>query len=611
MIIIEAVQAESVESRNQLATMKLGSLIITAFLLGVLGSLDSLRQTRACSAPYLLEKDGNKRKIIKVTSGENVKLSCPIRTSGQSTKIQYFWHKNYKRFAFFQREVEGNRKIPLEIKGVKREDKGWYTCVAVNNCGHKSYKMLLLVKAAPQFRVSQDGTGQKAIAVIIGNSVTLDCSADGYPRPTTTSYKDGILFKERKSGKKIRWRIRLTLGPSDTGSYSCNVSNRYGWIYRTFKVDAYEKIRRVPQISIIWEQRGTIYAGTDLQLYCTVLSLKDIETKFRWYFSNSFFQDEDNQGTLINRTLFKSHLETSPNSDSSRLKWKLVLNLKNLSVADTGSYSCQAENFAGTDQRETYLNVTTRLITPSKAPSSCDLSGTVCGFTQDSTHDKIEESYSTRDPRGTLSTEKEYLFDPTGNGKKTYDALVPGIVSASVLITVAVLIVIYWRRHSRIKRSLKLSILLSKHKFEYDAFVIFSSQDSEWVIKTLIPTLEEKHHFKCCVHYRDFVVGVPFRENMVNSVYKSRKTIAVMSKNFFNSNYCGSEMEYALHRLMERKDDSVVVIIIDDVDRGKLPKELRKRSYIDYQKNVEKDHWERKLVNCLKIPNNQPEEQIL
>ena len=64
-------------------------------------------------------------------------------------------------------------------------------------------------------------------------------------------------------------------------------------------------------------------------------------------------------------------------------------------------------------------------------------------------------------------------------------------------------------------------------------------------------------------------------------------------------------MDYALHRLMERKDDSVVVIKLDDVDRGKLPKELRERSYIDYPKTVEKDHWERKLDNCLKIPNNQ------
>ena len=153
--------------------------------------------------------------------------------------------------------------------------------------------------------------------------------------------------------------------------------------------------------------------------------------------------------------------------------------------------------------------------------------------------------------------------------------------------------------------------ILSEPKFEYDAFVIYSSYDSDWVIKTLIPVLERKHGFKCCVHYRDFVVGVPFRENTVNSVYKSRKTIAVVSKNFFNSNYSGSEMDYALHRLMERKDDSVVVIKLDDVDRGKLPKELRKRSYIDYPKTVEKDHWERKLVHCLKIPNNQLQEQIL
>ena len=60
--------------------------------------------------------------------------------------------------------------------------------------------------------------------------------------------------------------------------------------------------------------------------------------------------------------------------------------------------------------------------------------------------------------------------------------------------------------------------ILSEPKFEYDAFVIYSSYDSDWVIKTLIPILERKHSFKCCVQYRDFVVGVPFRENMVNSV---------------------------------------------------------------------------------------------
>ena len=45
--------------------------------------------------------------------------------------------------------------------------------------------------------------------------------------------------------------------------------------------------------------------------------------------------------------------------------------------------------------------------------------------------------------------------------QKTRDALVPGIVAACVLFTVAVFIVIYWRCEFRIKRSLQLSVLLS------------------------------------------------------------------------------------------------------------------------------------------------------
>ena len=77
--------------------------------------------------------------------------------------------------------------------------------------------------------------------------------------------------------------------------------------------------------------------------------------------------------------------------------------------------------------------------------------------------------------------------------------------------------------------------------------------------------------------------------------------MAVVSNNFFNSNYCGSELDYALHRLMEKQDDSLVVIKLDDVDRNKLPRELQTRSYIDYPKLIEKETWEKKLIKCLKV----------
>ena len=125
-----------------------------------------------------------------------------------------------------------------------------------------------------------------------------------------------------------------------------------------------EHSRSLPRILSIWEQKKPEYAGTDLQMHAIVLS-KDENTKFFWYFSKSFVPDETNLGTLINQTLSESRLETLPSSGVSWLKWKVVLNLKNLSVADSGSYWCQAENILGTVQRQTSLKVTTRPITPS------------------------------------------------------------------------------------------------------------------------------------------------------------------------------------------------------------------------------------------------------
>ena len=149
-----------------------------------------------------------------------------------------------------------------------------------------------------------------------------------------------------------------------------------------------------------------------------------------------------------------------------------------------------------------------------------------------------------------------------------------------------------------------LRVCFTALHFKYDAFIIYSSKDEEWVKETLLPTLEEKNGLKCCIHYRDFVPGVVYRQNMVDSVYNSRKTIAVLSSNFFNSGHCESEFEYALRRLITRKDDSLIVIKLDDIDTNKLPLELKQRSYIDCPKSVEKESWEKKLVYCLKVTTN-------
>ena len=88
---------------------------------------------------------------------------------------------------------------------------------------------------------------------------------------------------------------------------------------------------------------------------------------------------------------------------------------------------------------------------------------------------------------------------------------------------------------------------------------------------------------------------------MADSVYTSRKTIAVVSHNFFKSQYCHHEMDMALGRLVKTGDNSVIVIKLDDVDGKKLPKALKERSYIDYYKLNDKEAWEKQLIHCLKV----------
>lgn len=142
---------------------------------------------------------------------------------------------------------------------------------------------------------------------------------------------------------------------------------------------------------------------------------------------------------------------------------------------------------------------------------------------------------------------------------------------------------------------------MNGRQFRYDVFVTFSSQDLNWVRKELIP-LVEKHKLNYCIHDKDFVIGKPVVDNMAESVYTSRKVLAVMSHNYMSSKFCRDELEMALYRSTEMGDSSVIVMRIDGVDRSKLPKALRNRTFLDYYDFTERKNWEERLIKHLKPP---------
>lgn len=119
-------------------------------------------------------------------------------------------------------------------------------------------------------------------------------------------------------------------------------------------------------------------------------------------------------------------------------------------------------------------------------------------------------------------------------------------------------------------------------EYEYDFYIIHSTEDAtEWVRKNLLPTLQIDHGLKCCVDCKDFIPERTFAENIKEIISKSKKTIAVVSNGFLESKMSLHELELAVSVSRRRGDENLISIILDNVEKNRLPKALNKRNTID------------------------------
>ncbi|XP_078507018.1 toll-like receptor 12 [Lissotriton helveticus] len=151
-------------------------------------------------------------------------------------------------------------------------------------------------------------------------------------------------------------------------------------------------------------------------------------------------------------------------------------------------------------------------------------------------------------------------------------------------------------------------------KYEFDAFVSYSSSDQGWILQHLIPNLEEKGppFFKLCLHNRDFEVGKDIVDNIADSIYRSRKTICVISHNYLRSEWGSLEMRMATYRLLAEQEDVLILVFLEHVSKyqlsayHRLAKMVKKKTYIAWpDRNEDKQmvFWEnmRKAIEKNKV----------
>ncbi|KAM4019851.1 toll-like receptor 4 [Anomaloglossus baeobatrachus] len=143
---------------------------------------------------------------------------------------------------------------------------------------------------------------------------------------------------------------------------------------------------------------------------------------------------------------------------------------------------------------------------------------------------------------------------------------------------------------------------------EYDAFVIHSSLDEEWVKEQLVPKLEGGNpSFQLCLHYRDFIPGMPITTNILNEgIRRSRKALIILSQNFIESKWCSYEFEMVMSWQFLESQCGIIVILLEAVNMGHLKhmiglnKYLRKNTYLKWLDGyVERKVFWRRLKEAL------------
>ncbi|XP_064115439.1 fibroblast growth factor receptor 3-like isoform X3 [Macrobrachium nipponense] len=330
----------------------------------------------------------------KAVVGSTVRFKCyPRDTEDSIPNITPSWFINDKPLHLIQdpRITAVNRSGPrLRIKPVTLEDKGTYSCRWQSSNQHYGWVNYTLEieenpgPAIPQFlenfrhlpnalqalhadnKILEDDPREQShdqnmpfftkdlkplMIKPAGNVAELKCQARG-PNLTFTWLKDGEKPARQLGDVRIKGAMLKmeNLVPTDSGNYTCVVSNQYGSINHTYSL---EVIERLPSRPIINKELSnlTVVQGSETLLQCSVIS--DQVPYITWIKHTTRYNGVDSEGNILNRLFVIKEGGNITSSDDPQ-----VLVLTNVTEEDAGWYTCIAANSLGTSTSTAYLNIT-------------------------------------------------------------------------------------------------------------------------------------------------------------------------------------------------------------------------------------------------------------
>lgn len=222
----------------------------------------------------------------KVVQNSIVSFFCKA-TGNPQPDIQWYqngdpikkkeFERRFKKFAWANGSV-------LRIQPVHKSDDGSvFACVADNSIEERAFASATLevlddkVELVAGYPRIEEGPALKAVEK--GRSVTLICTAVGFPQPKVTWLKDCIPLKMDDSRIRQDETGHLNIyqaKDADEGKYECFAKNKWGVAY-SYAATLYVKVRQTPpRITRKPKELYEVEIGQDLSLRCVASGAPDL-----------------------------------------------------------------------------------------------------------------------------------------------------------------------------------------------------------------------------------------------------------------------------------------------------------------------------------------------
>nr|XP_022292288.1 toll-like receptor 8 [Crassostrea virginica] len=139
--------------------------------------------------------------------------------------------------------------------------------------------------------------------------------------------------------------------------------------------------------------------------------------------------------------------------------------------------------------------------------------------------------------------------------------------------------------------------------YEHDAFISYSGLQLKFVVDEVLPRLEDDRNLRVWIKDRDYEVGIPKVDNIMNGIQESRRTICLISKKYLESKWRDYELNMAkVEGIKDRGNlNYVILILLPEVyeDIHMYPNKIRdlinKDCHIEYPNEPcgNDDFWDR------------------